>query len=110
QAKIYNQSCALGPCILVPEEPLDRPNTKIILTIERTGDIVFQGETDVDQMARGFEDLIDWLFRDNDFPHGAMLLTGTGIVPADDFTLENGDVVSIKITGIGALTNPVVKD
>ena len=60
-------------------------------------------------MARGFEDLIEWLYRDQQFPDGAFLLTGTGIVPPDEFTLKNGDLVSIEITGIGTLTNTVVK-
>ena len=60
-------------------------------------------------MVRSFEDLIGWLFRENDFPAGVILLTGTGIVPPDDFTLEDGDTVSMEATGIGTLTNPVVK-
>ncbi len=110
QAKLYRQCCGLGPCVLIPEEPLDRAGTKIELSIERDGEMVFSGETDVDQMARGLEDLIGWLGKENDFPNGAVLLTGTGIVPPDEFTLENGDEVSISITGIGTLTNPVVKD
>jgi len=109
QAKVYNECCAMGPCVLIPEEPLDRPNTKIILSIERDGSEAFHGETNVDQMARGFEDLIGWLGRENTLPNGAFLLTGTGIVPPDDFTLKNGDLVSIEITGIGTLINPVVQ-
>lgn len=109
QAKVYNQCCAVGPCVLVPEEPLDRKATQIVLRIERDGGEVFRGETDLGEMARGFEDLAGWLFREYDFPHGALLLTGTGIVPPDDFTLQNGDVVHISVTGIGTLTNPVVK-
>ena len=109
QAKLYNQCCALGPCILIPEEPLDRPNTEIILTIERGHSLAFQGRTNLGEMVRDFEDLIGWLFRDNEFPNGAFLLTGTGVVPPDEFTLENGDLVHIEITGIGTLTNPVVK-
>jgi 2-dehydro-3-deoxy-D-arabinonate dehydratase len=109
QAKFYKQCCGLGPCVLVPEEELDLSATKIILTIDRAGSQVFHGETDLGQMARSFDDLIDWLFREQDFPNGVMLLTGTGIVPPDDFTLEDGDTASIDITGIGTLTNPVVK-
>ncbi len=73
----------------------------------RSGNEVFRGNTDADQMARSFEDLISWLGKENDFPHGAVLLTGTGIVPPDEFTLENGDEVSITVAGIGTLTNPV---
>jgi len=109
QAKVYNQSCAVGPCILVPEEPLDMPGTKIELQIDRGGNEAFRGETDLGQFHRQFDDLAGWLFREYDFPHGAMLLTGTGIVPPDEFTLQDGDTVHITITGIGTLTNPVVK-
>lgn len=109
QAKVYNQCCGLGPCVWIPEGPIDRPNTKIALTIVRAGKTVFTGETDVDHMKRGFEELIDWLTRENDLPTGAFLLTGTGVVPPDDFTLLNGDTVSIAITNIGTLTNPIVK-
>lgn len=109
QAKVYNQSCSVGPCILLADEPLDRAATKIVLTIERNGQTVFQDDTDLSQMARSFEDLVDWLCREYDFPHGALLLTGTGIVPPDDFSLEQEDTVHIEITGIGTLSNPVVK-
>ena len=110
QAKLYRQCAGLGPCILFSEEPLDLPGTTISLKIEREGDTVFQGETQLDQMARSFDDLINWLGRENDFPKGVVLMTGTGIVPDDDFTLEDDDVVSIEVTGIGTLTNPVIKD
>ena len=109
QAKLYNQCCGLGPVVLLAEKPLDRAATKIALTIKRSKKTVFSGETNVDQMARRFEDLVSWLFRENDIPAGAFMLTGTGIVPPDDFTLHDGDQVSIEITGIGTLTNPVVK-
>lgn len=109
QAKVYDQCCALGPCILLPEQPLDRPGTKITLEIQRGGAEVFRGETNVDQLKRTFEELISWLFRDSSFPDGAVLLTGTGIVPPNEFSLAAGDSVSITITGIGTLTNPVVQ-
>ncbi len=81
----------------------------ICLEIEREGRRVYQGETSVARMARGLEDLIHWLGRENHFPDGVILLTGTGIVPPDDFSLEAGDRVSISIDGIGTLTNPVVR-
>ena len=110
QAKVYRQSCAIGPWVVVPEQPLDRAGTNIVLTITRGGDQAFRGETDLAQMARTFENLIDWLGRENEFPQGALLLTGTGIIPPDEFTLEDGDSVTIEITGIGTLTNPVVKN
>jgi 2-dehydro-3-deoxy-D-arabinonate dehydratase len=109
QAKLYNQCCGLGPIVLLADAPLDRSATKIVLTIKRSGKTVFTGETNLDQMARGFEDLVQWLNRENDLNTGAFLLTGTGIVPPDDFTLLDGDNVSISITGIGTLNNPVVK-
>ena len=99
----------LGPCILLATEPLNPAATKIELTIRRNGDEYFSGATDLSQMARKFEDLAHWLYREDDFPHGSFLMTGTGIVPDDNMTLENGDIVSITVTGIGTLTNPVVK-
>ena len=109
QAKLYRQCCALGPSILVPEEPLDRAGTSIVLTIQRGDEEVFHGETNLDQMVRSFEDLIGWLGRENSFPRGALLMTGTGIVPPDEFTLKDGDLVAIEVTGIGTLFNPVVQ-
>jgi len=109
QAKFYNQCCALGPWILLPEAPLDLPNMKITLSIVRREKEVFRGSIDLGQMVRTFESLIDWLGRENEFPNGAFLLTGTGIIPPDDFSLADGDRVSIEIGGIGTLTNPVVK-
>lgn len=111
QAKVYHQSCALGPCLWLYDanEPLDRASLKISLKIERDGATVFEGQTDADQLARSFEDLVSWLYRENEFPQGAVLLTGTGVVPDDDFSLEDGDDVAIEITPIGTLFNPVVK-
>lgn len=109
QAKLYNQCCALGPCIFIPEEPLNLAATKITLVIHRRGVPVFRGETNLDQMKRTFDELIGWLYRDNSFPDGAILLTGTGIVPPNEFSLAAGDLVSIDITGIGTLSNPVVQ-
>ncbi|MSR56354.1 MAG: 2-hydroxyhepta-2,4-diene-1,7-dioate isomerase [Planctomycetaceae bacterium] len=109
QAKLYNDCCALGPCILIPEQPLDLAATCITLVIHRNGTQVFRGETHLDQMKRSFDELIDWLFRDNSFPDGVILLTGTGIVPPNEFSLVAGDLVSIDISGIGTLSNPVVQ-
>jgi 2-dehydro-3-deoxy-D-arabinonate dehydratase len=109
QAKVYNQCCALGPCILLADQPLDRAATKVVLTIHRAGREVFKGETHLGMIVRTWDELIGWLTRENDFPDGAFLLTGTGIVPPDEFSLEDGDSVSIEVTGIGTLTNPVVK-
>ena len=109
QAKVYNGCCGLGPFVLIPESSIDRPATKIRLKIERGGETVFTGETDLGQMKREFHELIDWLTRENDLVTGAFLLTGTGVVPPDNFTLVDGDISSIEITGIGTLTNPIVK-
>ena len=81
---------------------------EIRLRIRRGGAIVFDGTTPLTRMARPLTDLADWLGRENHFPHGAILLTGTGVVPPDEFTLQAGDEVAIEITGIGTLTNPVV--
>ena len=86
-----------------------RASIGIRLEIERDGVTIFEGETSVARMARRFEDLIDWLGRDNRFPTGVILLTGTGIVPPDDFSLEAGDQVRITIDGIGTLSNPVIQ-
>lgn len=77
--------------------------------IERGGKVVSSDQTDLGQMKREFDELIDWLTRENDLPNGAFLLTGTGVVPPDNFTLQDGDVVSITIDGIGTLVNPIVQ-
>jgi 2-dehydro-3-deoxy-D-arabinonate dehydratase len=107
QAKFYDRSCAVGPSSTL-SEAMPRPDeTTIRLTIERDGKPAFDGATKVSSMKRTFQELIDWLGKETSFPHGAILLTGTGIVPPDDFTLAAGDVVHIDIVGIGRLTNPV---
>ncbi len=110
QAKVYKQCCGLGPCVLLNDGTLDRSGTKIGITIERHRQVAFEGTTNLGQLARSLEELIVWLGRESEYPSGAFLLTGTGVVPPDNFTLENGDVVTIRIDGIGTLSNPVVKD
>ncbi len=110
QAKVYRQCCGLGPVILLADEQLDLAGTAINLTISRGGADVFTGETSLGQLNRELDELAEWLGRENEFPDGALLLTGTGIVPPDDFTLEDGDTVAIEVTGIGILENPIVKD
>jgi 2-dehydro-3-deoxy-D-arabinonate dehydratase len=107
QAKFYDHACALGPVIALADAMPRAEDTQIHLGIDRDGKAVFDGATTVAAMARSFADLIAWLGKETSFPHGAILLTGTGIVPPDDFTLAAGDVVHIDITGIGRLTNPV---
>ena len=109
QAKVYRQCAGLGPCITLAADMPAREETAIRLEIQRAGETVFQGETSVDQMARTFEGLIEYLGRDQEFPHGVFLMTGTGVVPESDFTLKADDVVHISIDGIGTLTNPIVQ-
>jgi len=109
QAKVYRQCAGLGPCVTLIDAMPSRAETMIRLKIERDGAAVFEGETDVDQMARTFEDLIEYLGRDQEFPEGVFLMTGTGVVPDSDFTLAAGDIVHITIDGIGTLTNPIVQ-
>ena len=109
QAKVYRQCAGLGPCVTLGADMPAREETTIRLEIQRAGESVFQGETNVDQMARTFEGLIEYLGRDQEFPHGVFLMTGTGVVPDSDFTLKPDDVVHITIDGIGTLTNPIVQ-
>lgn len=109
QAKCYNQCCGLGPWITLPLGMPSAVDIGIRLVIKRDGEQVYDGRTGVDHMARTFENLIGWLGRDNSFPNGCFLLTGTGIVPDSNFTLLPGDIVEIKIDGIGTLVNPIVQ-
>jgi 2-dehydro-3-deoxy-D-arabinonate dehydratase len=106
QAKVYDRSAALGPCLLVTPEILP-PATAITLEIRRAGAAVFTGSARLSQLKRSFAELATYLFRDNAFPHGAYLMTGTGIVPPDSFTLRSGDEIRITIEPIGTLVNPV---
>ena len=109
QAKLYDACCAIGPSITLSSAMPARAEIGIRLEIRRAGVPVYEGETSVARMARRFEDLIDWLGRDNQFPTGVILLTGTGIVPPDEFRLEAGDEVQITIDGVGTLSNPVIR-
>jgi 2-dehydro-3-deoxy-D-arabinonate dehydratase len=109
QAKVYEGCCALGPWITLAAAMPAPADIRIDMTIRRGHSIAFEGTTSVGQMARAFDDLVGWLGRDNSFPNGAFLLTGTGIVPGDDFTLASGDEVSISVTGIGTLANRVAQ-
>lgn len=109
QAKLYNQCCGLGPCITLAAAMPPVESIGIRLVIRRDSETVFQGATDAGQMARTFDDLIGWLSRDNSFPNGVFLLTGTGVVPPSDFTLHKGDMVEISIDGVGTLANPIVQ-
>jgi 2-dehydro-3-deoxy-D-arabinonate dehydratase len=107
QAKVYSQCCALGPVVTLAAAMPPAEGVAIRLTIERGGRAVFDGSTSLTAMARSFADLVQWLGRDNTFPAGVVLLTGTGIVPPDDFSLAAGDLVHIDVTGIGRLSNRV---
>jgi 2-dehydro-3-deoxy-D-arabinonate dehydratase len=107
QAKVYDGSCAIGPCILLAEQPISRA-TRIQIEIVRQGAIVFAGATTLAELKRELQELAGFLFRENSFPEGAFLMTGTGIVPGDDFTLATGDVINIRIEEIGLLSNHVV--
>ncbi len=107
QAKTYLKSCAVGPFVSVGVDEAEARGWTIGVEILRGGQAVFSGETSVGQIKRTFESLAEFLFRSQSFPHGAVLLTGTGVVPPDGFTLAAGDRVRIRISGIGTLENPV---
>jgi 2-dehydro-3-deoxy-D-arabinonate dehydratase len=106
QAKVYDGSCALGPCILVSPEPLAAA-TRIAIQIVRNGETAFSGSTSLSEMKRDPKTLVSFLFRDNSFPEGCFLMTGTGVVPPDSFTLASGDQIRIVIDPIGTLVNDV---
>jgi len=106
QAKSYNGSTAIGPCLYVTNEPLPL-ETGISLQINRDGKTVFEDKTEIKQIKRTFADLVEYLFRECDFPQGVYLMTGTGIIPSNDFTLQSGDEINISSEPIGTLTNIV---
>jgi 2-dehydro-3-deoxy-D-arabinonate dehydratase len=109
QAKVYDRSCALGPCILVASEPLPK-ETPIRVEIAREGSTVFSGSTNLAELKRPIAELAEYLFRENSFPRGVFLMTGTGIVPPDEFSLAAGDRIRITIDPIGTLENDVVQN
>ena len=109
QAKVYDACCALGPVVTLAEAMPPIAGVEIALEIDRAGSTIVRESTSLSRMARKLEDLVSWLARDSKFPDGAFLLTGTGIVPPDDFSLAPGDVVRITIEGIGTLTNTVIQ-
>lgn len=111
QAKSYNGSCAIGPCIRLLDSSFNLPDLREIdiqLHIERQGSLVFDGKASTSTMKRHVDDLVNWLFRELDFPYGALLMSGTGIVPDLPYTMQPGDVVSISMSGLGTLTNTVI--
>lgn len=109
QAKLYSRCAALGPAIALAWEIGEIKNRTIRLVIRRGGEVLFDGDTSTSQIHRTFEDLVGYLRRYNEFPAGVVLMTGTGIIPPSEFTLEHGDDVEIAIDGIGSLRNPVVR-
>ena len=106
QAKSYDKAAAIGPCIYVPKEEISL-DTQISIDILRGGNSMFSGNIAINRIKRKLTDLAYYLFREMSFPNGAFLMTGTGIVPDNDFTLLSGDVVNITIEGIGTLSNEV---
>lgn len=106
QAKTYDACAAVGPCVYLTDKPLP-PSTKIKLEIARGGKNVFSGDITIDQMKRTPQELVSFVYREASFPYGALVMTGTGIVPGSDFTLKSGDEISISIEGIGTLVNTV---
>lgn len=109
QAKSYDGATALGPCILVAEKPLE-PSTTIAIGIRRNGSLQFAGETTLSQMKRTFDELVHYLFLELSFPNGAFLMTGTGVVPPNSFTLLPGDEITIEVAPIGRLVNTVARN
>jgi 2-dehydro-3-deoxy-D-arabinonate dehydratase len=109
QAKVYSRCAALGPILVTVDELPDVSNLEIQLTIRRDGTDLFRESTATSQLHRSLSDLTDYLWRDNEFPAGVFLMTGTGIVPPSEFTLRDGDEVTIRIENIGSLVNPVVR-
>ncbi len=107
QAKNYTGSCSLGPCLVVG--PMPAPETTISISISRAGEEVFSGDTTLSQIKRSFDELAGWLFKCNRFREGAYLMTGTGVVPGSDFTLQVDDEIAITIEGVGTLSNTVEK-
>ncbi|HYV37752.1 MAG TPA: fumarylacetoacetate hydrolase family protein, partial [Gemmataceae bacterium] len=107
QAKMWHKCCSIGPAILVNDGTFDIRQSSIGLVIRRQGQAVFTGNTGIERIKRSFEELVSWLFRDQVFANGVFLLTGTGIVPADDFSLQAGDEVEIEVAEIGKLVNKI---
>ena len=107
QAKTFAGACAIGPAILVPDD-WEAPHEIRMRIVDGSGRELYSGETSTVKMRRSFGELVDWLLRDNPVPVGSVLLTGTGLVPPDDFTLEPGHTVEITVPEIGTLRNPVV--
>lgn len=107
QAKTYDACAAVGPCIYLTDTPLD-PGTKISLQIKRNNVTVFTDSIALNQMKRSIQELVSFVYRECSFPHGCLMMTGTGIVPGSNFTLQSKDEIIISIDGIGTLVNTVL--
>jgi len=106
QAKTYDGCAAVGPCVYITEEALS-PETTIYLAIQRNKVLVFEGNIAISQMKRTPQELVSFIYRESSFPYGCLVMTGTGIVPGSEFTLQSADEISISIDGIGKLVNVV---
>jgi 2-dehydro-3-deoxy-D-arabinonate dehydratase len=107
QAKVFAGACAIGPAVVVPTE--ERPYELTLRVTDQWARVVYEDQTSTSRMRRSFAELVEWLLRDNPVPPGSVLLTGTGLVPPDDFTLQPGHFVEIHVPEIGTLVNPVVR-
>ena len=105
---MYERSAALGPCLFIPEHPIAL-STAIKMNIYRNGEKLFNDSTTLANMKRSLNELAGWLFKEMDFPYGCFLMTGTCVVPPNEFTLQENDVVNISIDGIGTLTNTITE-
>lgn len=108
QAKMYERSAAIGPCLYITDKPISL-DTAIKMNIYRDGEKMFEDATTLSKMKRSLKELANWLYREMDFEHGCFLMTGTCVVPPNEFTLMENDVVNISIDNIGTLTNPIAK-
>jgi 2-dehydro-3-deoxy-D-arabinonate dehydratase len=109
QAKIFKGSCSIGPAIITSDEMDNPSNVGIRMEIQREGQVIYQGETSTSKMKRSVYELLKYLIKDNPIQAGTVCMTGTGIVPPDDFTLRDGDIVKITFDRIGSLVNPVLQ-
>lgn len=108
QAKVYDRCCSIGPCVASADTVGDPHDLTITMTVERDGATVYDGETSTNNMDRTFDELVDYYTKHNDVPQVSVLLTGTSLVPPENFTLRAGDIVTIHVESIGTLSNPVV--
>lgn len=109
QAKVYDRCCALGPFIRLASKEFDPLAQMVRCAVYRGGEVAFEGQTHTSKIHRRLDELVSYLGRCNSFPNGVFVMTGTGIVPPDTFTLADGDLIEIAFEGLGTLRNPVVE-